>query len=309
VAADFTDLTEPFRRELLAHCYRMLGSIEEAEDLVQETYLRAWRSFAGFEGRASLRTWLYRIATNACLTALEQRTRRPLPSGLAGPTEDPLAPLAPHRHDIPWLQPFPDPSAVVDARADIRLAFIAALQHLPARGRAALILRDVVGWPIPDIAALLKTTVPATNSALQRARATLRDASPGAVAEPTSAQAQSLLARYVTAFESLDLDALTAVLADDVVWEMPPRPDWFRGRHTVARLITHRACRPRLIPVSANAQPAFAMYIPDSSGVYHPHSIQVLTLGATEVSHVVAFHTPTLFPIFNLPAPHPIPIG
>jgi RNA polymerase sigma-70 factor (ECF subfamily) len=301
--AEFTDLTEPFRRELLTHCYRMLGSFEEAEDLVQETFLRAWRGFGDYEGRASLRTWLYRIATNACLTALEQRGRRPLPSGLAGPTEDPTGPLAPSRHDIPWLQPFPDdPATIVTSRSDIRLAFVAALQLLPARQRAALILKDVLDWPVPEIATLLNTSKAAVNSALQRARGTLDGVSPTSTVEPIPADRQSLLDRYVSAFELLDIDALTRLLADDVVWEMPPRPDWFTGSATVARLIAHRAGpNSRLLPTHANSQPAFAMYIPGPDGVLHPHSVQVLTLHAGKISYVVSFHTPTLFPHFNLP--------
>lgn len=302
--ADFTDLTEPYRRELLVHCYRMLGSVDEAEDLVQETLLRAWRSFSSFEGRASVRTWLYRIATNACLTALEGRSRRPLPSGLQGPSDDPTAPLAPRRLDIPWLQPLPDadPATVVAERADIRLAFIAALQVLPARQRAALILRDVLAWPVPEIATLLDTTKAAVNSALQRARAAVGDLDPDTTPEPSSPARQSLLNRYIHAFERLDIPALTRLLADDVIWEMPPRPEWFRGRSTVARLIAHRApATPRLLPTHANTQPAVAMYVPGDDGLLHPHSVQVLTLHNGEVAHVHAFHAPGLFAQFNLP--------
>ena len=186
-STDFTDLTSPFRGELLAHCYRMLGSVDEAEDLVQETYLRAWRSFGGFEGRSSVRTWLYRIATNACLTALERRGRRPMPSGLAGPAADPDAALAP-APEVPWLQPVPDallagagedPASAVAARAGIRLALVAAQQHLPARQRAMLILRDVLGWPAAEVAGLLGTTTTAVNSGLRRARAQLARALAG----------------------------------------------------------------------------------------------------------------------------------
>jgi RNA polymerase sigma-70 factor (ECF subfamily) len=307
--AEFTELTEPFRRELLVHCYRMLGSIDEAEDLVQETLLRAWRGFDDFAGRSSLRTWLYRIATNACLTALDQRSRRPLPSFLSAPSDDPTGPLAPPRHDIPWLQPLPDPLDVVTSRADIRLAFIAALQLLPARQRAAVILRDVLEWSIPEIATLLATTPAAINSALQRARATLSRAALPDPVEPMGAA--PLLDRYVTAFETRDLDTLATLLADDVTWEMPPRPEWFAGRTDVLALIARRAptvCR--LHPCTANGQPALAMYTPapaPNDPLLHPHSLQLLTPTPTptHIAHVVSFHTPALFPHFNLPATLP----
>src|SRR5271169_3032429 len=206
VSEDFTSLTGRFRGELLAHCYRMLGSAEEAEDLVQETYLRAWRSFDGFEGRASVRTWLYRIATNVCLTAIERRGRRPLPSGLGAPADDPQAPMI-AGPDVPWLQPIPDallasqgddPAAAVAMRAGIRLAFVAALQHLSARQRAVLILRDVLDWPAAEVADLLGTTTTAVNSGLRRARAQIAQALPveDEVTEPAGPQARALLDRF-----------------------------------------------------------------------------------------------------------------
>ena len=196
VSQEFTSSTSQFRGELLAHCYRMLGSAEEAEDLVQETYLRAWRSFDGFEGRSSVRTWLYRIATNVCLTAIERRGRRPLPSGLAGPAQDPETPVVPSL-EVPWPQPFPgtllsgqgeDPAAVAASRADIRLAWVAAVQYLSARQRAILILRDVLEWPAAQVAELLGTTTTAVNSGLRRARAQLAQALPAEdeLAEPTA---------------------------------------------------------------------------------------------------------------------------
>lgn len=316
--AEFTELTEPFRRELQVHCYRMLGSSDEAEDLVQETYLRAWRSYDTFEGRSSLRTWLYRIATNVCLNALESRARRPLPSGLAGPTDDPTALLAPARDDIPWLQPLPDrlwltdPATVVTSRATVRLALIAALQHLPARQRAALILRDVLSFPVPEIATLLDTTKAAVNSALQRARAQLARLTPDdSLPEPSDPMRQDLLDRYVSAFEKVDIAGLTRLLAEDAVWEMPPRPDWFTGRDTIGRLIATRApAGSRLISTSANAQPAFATYTPRADGLLHGYSIQVLTLSANHITRITAFHTPALFPAFNLPPTlTPIPVG
>jgi RNA polymerase sigma-70 factor (ECF subfamily) len=316
--AEFTSATEPFRRELLVHCYRMLGSFDEAEDLVQETLLRAWRSFDDFEGRSSVRTWLYRIATNACLSALEQRGRRPLPSGLTTPSDDPTGDLAPNRLEVPWLRPIPDrlwdtdPATIVNSRASVRLALIAALQHLPPRQRAALILRDVLTWSIPEIATLLNTTTAAVNSALQRARTHLAQlpTEDDALTEPADPTQQALLDRYTQAFATVDISALTQLLAEDAIYEMPPRPDWFRGRDTVARLIAHRAphgCR--LIPIHANSQPAFAVYLPQPT--HHiAHSIQVLTLADTHITHVVSFHDATLFPAFDLPLTlHPIPVS
>jgi RNA polymerase sigma-70 factor, ECF subfamily len=209
VSEDFTGLTGRFRGELLAHCYRMLGSAEDAEDLVQETYLRAWRSFDGFEGRSSVRTWLYRIATNACLTAIERRPRRPLPSGLGAPGDDPQAPVTAGA-EVAWLQPFPDallageredPAAVVASRAGIRLAFVAALQYLSARQRAVLILRDVLGWPAAEVADLLDTTTTAVNSGLRRARDRLARELPAEdeLAEPAGPRARALLERFAAA--------------------------------------------------------------------------------------------------------------
>jgi RNA polymerase sigma-70 factor (ECF subfamily) len=209
VSEEFTSATGRFRGELLAHCYRMLGSAEEAEDLVQETYLRAWRSYAGFEGRASVRTWLYRIATNVCLTALERRGRRPLPSGLGAPSGDPETPVIAGA-EVPWLQPFPDvllagrradPAAVAASRAGIRLAFVAALQHLSARQRAMLILRDVLEWPAAQVADLLGTTTTAVNSGLRRARAQLAQALPAEdeLAEPAEPDRRALLDRFAAA--------------------------------------------------------------------------------------------------------------
>lgn len=199
--ADFARLTDPFRRELLAHCYRMLGSIHEAEDLVQETYLLAWRAYGDFEGRSSLRTWLYKIATRACLKALERGTRRPLPSGLSGPSADPEGPVDPRRPETPWLQPFPDtllapdPATTVESRHTTRLAFAAALQHLPPRQRAVLLLRDVLAWRAAEVAQLLNTTTASVNSSLQRARTQLAAADPveDNVMEPTDPRHRALV--------------------------------------------------------------------------------------------------------------------
>src|ERR1700731_974630 len=221
VSEEFTGLTGQFRGELLAHCYRMLGSAGEAEDLVQETYLRAWRSYDGFEGRSSVRTWLYRIATNACLTAIERRGRRPLPSGLGGPADDPEAPLVAGPGGA-GLQPFPgaplppehqDPAAAAVSRAGIRLAFVAALQYLSARQRAVLILRDVLEWPAAEVADLLGTTTTAVNSGLRRARAQLAQVLPDEdeLAEPAGPEARALLDRYAAAIENADASALAAL--------------------------------------------------------------------------------------------------
>ncbi|MGH3238135.1 MAG: RNA polymerase subunit sigma-70, partial [Streptosporangiaceae bacterium] len=225
VSEDFAGLTGRFRGELLAHCYRLLGSAEEAEDLVQETYLRAWRSFEGFEGRSSVRTWLYRIATNVCLTALERRGRRPLPSGLGGPAADPGTPLV-AGPQVPWLQPFPgvlagereDPAAMAVSRAGVRLAFVAALQYLPARQRAMLILRDVLELPAAEVAGLLGMTPTAVNSGLRRARARLAQALPAEeeVAEPAGPGLRALLDRFAAAFEGADVAGLAELLREDV---------------------------------------------------------------------------------------------
>jgi RNA polymerase sigma-70 factor, ECF subfamily len=315
---DFTSLTSPFRGELLAYCYRMLGSADEAEDLVQETYLRAWRSFDGFEGRSSVRTWLYRIATNACLTALERRARRPLPAGLGAPDVDPAAPLV-AGSEVPWLQPFPgrpqagegaDPAAAVMSREGIRLAFVAALQYLSARQRAVLIMRDVLGWPAAEAAESLGMTTTAVNSALRRARDQLAAALPSEddLAEPADPRRRALVDRFATAVEKADAAALAELLREDVALEMPPLLTWFAGRQTVvdfvaAQLFTAPG-RLRLVPVTANAQPGFAVYQGEPGGTFRAHAIQVLTVTATGISRIVAFTDPGLFPPFGLPPVH-----
>jgi RNA polymerase sigma-70 factor, ECF subfamily len=318
VSEDFTSCTGRFRGELLAHCYRMLGSAEEAEDLVQETYLRAWRSFDGFEGRASVRTWLYRIATNVCLTEIERRGRRPLPSALGAPAQDPEAPLlaAP---EVPWLQPFPDallasdredPAAVATSRAGIRLAFVAALQHLSARQRAMLILRDVLEWPAGQVAELLGTTTTAVNSGLRRARAQLAEALPAEdeLAEPAEPGQRALLARFASAFENADTGALAELLREDVALEMPPAPAWFVGRAAVLRFFAAHALdvpgRFRLVPVRANGQPAFAVYQRGRDGTCRADAVTVPTVTATGVARIVTFRSPGLFAVFGLPLDH-----
>jgi RNA polymerase sigma-70 factor (ECF subfamily) len=318
VSEDFASLTGRFRGELLAHCYRMLGSAEEAEDLVQETYLRAWRSYEGFEGRSSIRTWLYRIATNVCLTAIERRGRRPLPSGLGAPAEDPEAPLV-AGPDVPWLQPFPDallaaehqdPAAVAVSRAGIRLALVAALQYLSARQRALLILRDVLEWPAAQVAELLGTTTTAVNSGLRRARARLARALPAEdeLAEPAEPDRRALLDRFAAAVENADVSAMAELLAEDVALEMPPLLSWFAGRQAVARgaelhLLTEPG-RLRLVPVMANGQPAFAVYQREPGGAYHAHAVLVPTVTATGIARIVSFLSPGLFGSFGLPPEH-----
>jgi RNA polymerase sigma-70 factor, ECF subfamily len=315
VSEDFTGLTGRYRGELLAHCYRMLGSAGEAEDLVQETYLRAWRSFDGFEGRASVRTWLYRIATNVCLPAIERRSRRPLPSGLGGPADDPEAPLV-AGPEVPWLQPYPgtllagkheDPAAAAATRAGIRLAFVAALQYLSARQRAVLILRDVLEWPAAEVAELLGTTTTAVNSGLRRARAQLAQALPAEdeLAEPAEPGRRALLDRFAAAIENADASALAELLRQDAALEMPPLLTWFTGRQAVTRFVaSHLLTEPgrlRLVPVMANGQPAFAVYQREPGGGYHAHAVLVLTVTVTGIARIVSFQNVGLFESFDLP--------
>jgi len=312
IDGEFGRLTDPYRRELLAYCYSMVGSIEDAEDLVQETYLRAWRSFAGFEGRSSLRTWLYRIATNRCLTAIEGRGRRPMPSGLGGPAEDPETEPAEAGPGTPWLQPFPDdPAAVVVRRDGVRLALVAAMQHLSARQRTVLILRDVLAWRAAEVAEVLGVSSTAVHSALQHARARLARA--GAVedevGEPAEPGRRALLGRYVTAFENADVAGLVVLLREDVVLEMPPFLTWFAGRTAVIGFLRRRClARPgdfRLVPITANGQPAAAAYVREADGVHRAHGIQVLTIGTAGIARIDTFLDPALFPAFGLPAAYP----
>lgn len=312
---DFTHLTLPFRRELLAHCYRMLGSVHDAEDLVQETYLRAWRHYEAFEGRSSLRTWLYRIATNACLTALEGRDRRPLPSGLAGPIEDPDRAMPQPLSEVPWLLPAPDvmfgasptdPAAIVVSRQSMRLALVAALQHLPPKQCAVLILRDVLQWRASEVAELLGTTTAAVNSALQRARSQLAQVAPAEDEIFDSPGRRVLLDRYVAAVENADTAAMLDLLTEDAIWEMPPFPIWLVGRQNIGQFVTaHCPAAPGdslLVATSANGQPAYGGYLRDEFGNYHAQSLKVLTVTAAGISRVVAYHDPSLFALFDLPA-------
>ncbi|MEU2172564.1 sigma-70 family RNA polymerase sigma factor [Micromonospora chersina] len=297
---------EPHRGELLAYCYRMLGSFHEAEDLVQETMLRAWRARDRYDPtRASVRTWLYRIATNACLTALEGRARRPLPSGLGAPSADPGAPLTPAL-DVPWLQPFPDARVDPDLRTDLRLALVAAMQALPARQRAVLLLREVLEFSAAEVAAQLGTTVAAVNSALQRARVALADVGDaGAVTEPDDPRVRAVIQRYVRAFEAADVPALVRLLTDQAILEMPPVPLWYRGSREYGlfldRVFGMRGTGWRMTPLSANGQPALAAYAPQPGGPHRLHTLQVLTVTGGRVAHNVVFADPGVFAAFDLP--------
>jgi RNA polymerase sigma-70 factor, ECF subfamily len=297
---------EPYRGELVAFCYRMLGSFHEAEDLVQETMLRAWRASDTYDHtRASVRTWLHAIAANACLSALKGRARRPLPSGLGAPSDDPGAPLTPAL-DIPWLQPFPDARFDTGVRADMRLALVAAMQVLPPRQRAVLLLREVLEFSAAEVAAQLRTTVTAVNSALQRARAALADVGDvGEIAEPDDPQARAVIQRYVCAFEAADVPALVRLLTDEAVLEMPPVPLWYRGRRDyglfMSRVFETRGPGWGMRPLTANGQPALAAYAPEPGGGHRRHSLQVLTVSGGRVARNVVFADPAVFTAFGLP--------
>ena len=307
---DFIEHAAPFRAELIAHCYRMLGSVHDAEDLVQETYLRGWRSYQAFEERAALRTWLYRIATTACLRALENRGRRVLPAGVREGSVDPDTDLDGNGGAYRWLEPLPDtltPESAVTARHSVRLAVATALQELPARQRAVLILRDVVQFSAAEVAELLQTTPTAVNSALQRARTHLADVAPSEdeMAEPNDADRRELLDRYCAAFEKADLAALTELLQTDVRLEMPPLPVWFIGRDAVTRFLAQRAFAGPgdmvLVQTAANGQPAVAEYRRAGDGVLRAHSIHVLDTGGGSVAALTVFMDPGLFSAFGLP--------
>jgi RNA polymerase sigma-70 factor, ECF subfamily len=315
---EFASRTAPFRRELLAHCYRILGSVDEAEDVIQETYLRAWRSYGGFQGRSSLRTWLYQIATNACLTARQRRGRRALPSGLGGPGEDPAATPARAGAEVRWLQPIPDalvtaesddPAAIVVSRASLRLALIAALQYLPARQRAVLLLRDVLAFPASEVASMLDTTTTAVKSTLQRARARLQQVAPAPdqVTEPTDPEARALLDQYIAAFEHADAAALERLLRRDATLELPPSSTWFAGDKAIANAVAGLGASGdwRMAPTSANGQPAAAAYHRGDDGAYRAYGIVVLTATTTGIARIVVFADPGLLARFGLPPVQP----
>ena len=304
---DFPTLTQRYQRELLAHCYRMSGSVHEAEDLVQETFLRAWKASAAFEGRSSVRTWLYRIATNVCLTNLEGRPRRPLPAGLGTP-ESMGGDALEENNEIAWLEPVPDAAVVVAERDSIRLAFIAALQHLPARQRAVLILRDVLRWSAAEVAEALDTSTAAVNSALQRAHAQLaaRGLTEDTVEPDLTAAQQAMLERYVDAFWRKDVDAIVDMLTTEATWDMPPFTSWYRGATHIGRLIgTHcpgEANDMPMVPTWANGQPAYGLYMRTPAGDFEPFQLQVIELDGDKVRHVTAFFDHSLFETFGLPS-------
>ncbi|AMY21233.1 sigma-70 family RNA polymerase sigma factor [Rhodococcus kroppenstedtii] len=316
-ADEFMTLAEPHRRELLAHCYRMTGSIHDAEDLVQDTFVRGWKAYGNFKGDSSLRTWLYRIATNTCLTSLEGRSRRPLPSGLGAPSSDPSDELV-ERHEIAWLEPFPsrdsddDPATTAVTRDSVRLAFVAALQHLSARQRAVLVLREVLQWKAAEVAELLGTSTAAVNSLLQRARGQIEQIMPSEddVDEPESPETRELLQRYVEGFETYDIDGIVKLFAAEAVWEMPPFTGWYRGPTDIGGLISTKcpATGPesmRMVETVANGQPAFGLYMLGEDGVHRAFQLHVLEIVDGQVAHVTCFFDLDLFERFGLPATYP----
>lgn len=324
----FAAIFERHQKELQVHCYRMLGSLDESEDVVQETFLRAWRKLREFQGRSTIRAWLYRIATNACLDTLESRTRRVLPHQLAAPTGPDVG--FPPRTDIPWLQPFPDrllesaapvesePDAVVVARETMELAFVATIQYLPPRQRAVLILRDVLGVPAKEIGALMGWSVASVNSALQRARRTIKEHLPERRTEwaPSGLRTereQALVRRYMDAMERASVAELAELMAEDVRATMPPYPMWLQGReaNAAALAMSLDATSPayvgsfRMVPTRANGQPAAAAYVrgpgdPD----YSAWAIVVFRIADDTITELTAFVDPSLFPAFELPAVH-----
>ncbi|HMC38439.1 MAG TPA: sigma-70 family RNA polymerase sigma factor [Acidimicrobiales bacterium] len=304
---------EPFRRELTGYCYRMLGSGFEAEDAVQETMIRAYKAADRFEGRSSVRSWLYRIATNVCIDMSRQvqRRARPMEMGPSSPPDEQhLGTLHP---EVAWVTPISesqvDPAEVAEQRDTIRLAFVTALQHLPARQRAALILCEVLRWPAADTAELLGTTVPAVNSALQRARATLADLPSGGRPRPLDADDAALLARYVDAFERYDIEALVALLHEDAIQSMPPFAMWLQGARDIGAWMVQpgpSGCRgSRLLATKANGCPAFGQYRPDPAGGWQPWAIQVLEVSGGKIAEMAFFldflDPERLFPAFGLP--------
>jgi len=307
---------EEHRSALTGHCYRMLGSAAEADDAVQETMVRAWRSMNHYEGRAALRTWLYRIATNVCLDALSERSRRARPMELrpAGTVDEPLTTLP----GSAWIEPIPDvhalpadadPAEALALRQSIRLAFVAALQHLPAKQRAALLLTEVLGWPVAEVAESLDTSVASINSALQRARATLATRDLTGTRAPLSDAQSALVDRYVDAFQRYDVDALTQLLQKDATLSMPPYALWLRGHEPIRAWLTGRGagCRgSRLVPTAACGSPAFGQYRPHPEGGHRPWALIVLELSGDRIAAMNSFlDTEALFPRFGLPTELP----
>lgn len=328
-ANHFSELTEPYRRELQVHCYRILGSFHEAEDLVQETFLRAWRRLATYEGRASFRAWLYKIATNACLDFLDQRrSRRLLPFDLH-PASEPGAAIRPPAAEITWLEPFPDewlndplavnPEARFSASESVSLSFLTALQVLPPRQRAVLILRDVLDFSAGETAEVLEITIPSANSALHRARTTLAERYHARNQEDTGAavadeKTQTLLAHFVEAWENADVEGLVALLKADAVLAMPPSPSWYQGHDAIRTFLAatvfadggmfpgNAVGRWRLIPTQANVSPAFAIYQRTQAGDYQAFGMHVIDYRDESLTQIVSFIDPSLPARFGLPA-------
>ena len=311
---------ERYRRELTGYCYRMLGSVFEAEDAVQETMVRAWRNLERFEGRSSVRSWVYRIATNVCLDMVRGRQRRARPMELGGPgtADSSLGPMLPEQtwvqpiHDARVLPPEGDPAEMAAARESIRLAFVTALQHLPPRQRAVLILREVLRWQASEVAELLGTSVASVNSALQRARATLAARNTDAIpSQPVDARQRGLLARYVDAFERYDVSRLVALLREDAIMSMPPLALWLRGPAEIGRFFLGHGivCQgSRLLPTEANGRAAFGVYHAGRDGGHEPWSLQVIEVSDDRIVGVHGFLDPALFPAFGLPS-HLPPAG
>lgn len=322
-AADLMEVIEPYRRGLLAHCYRLLGSMHDAEDVVQDTYVRAWRGYDRFDGRSSVRTWLYQIATNRCLSELSRTSRRVLPSGISSAESNPDAALV-VASGVRWMQPAPDgllvddlldPADAAVARAGLRLALVAAFQHLPPRQRAVLLLRDTLAFSAADVATILDMTVPSVKSALQRARARLSELAPDvyAIAEPTEPRARELLDAYIAAFESADATALERLLVQDVTIEATPVRNWFAGRTTCLPFLRDHLLgvpgRWRMRATSANGQPAAVAWLRDDVGQYQPYGVCVLTVSAAGIERISSFGDPGLVERFGFPLDEPAPGG
>jgi RNA polymerase sigma-70 factor (ECF subfamily) len=324
----FQQLAEPYRRQLQVHCYRMLGSLYEAEDLVQDTFLRAWRARERYEGRTSFRNWLYRIATNACLNAIAARpglsAGRVMPETYGPPTD--RLPEGKPATEVAWLEPYPDaaladiadaapgPEARYEMQESVQLAFVAAIQQLPARQRAVLLLRDVLGWSAAETGQLLDTSVASVNSALQRARTTLETRYPEGEPSHTpaaDARQRDLLERYVRAWEDSNLDGFVALLREDAVLSMPPWPHWYRGRDAIRTFFewawrSSNAGRWRIVPTGANCQPAFVQYLRDvDTSVFVAHGLDVLTLREGAIAAITVFRDPALVAAFGVPTTLP----
>jgi RNA polymerase sigma-70 factor (ECF subfamily) len=307
--AAFAQLVEPHRAELHAHCYRMLASVQDAEDALQEALLGAWRGLPRFEGRSSLRSWLYKVATNACLKLVERRPKLVLPVDY-GPAADPHDGLGEPVHEPLWIEPYPDAGLAYEQRESVELAFIAALQHLPARQRAVLILSEVLGFSGAEVAEALETTPASVYSALQRAHKTVDERRPRQSQQATlralgDDRLRALVAEYVAAWERSDVAAVAALLTEDVTLAMPPRPEWYAGRDAVTAFLRktplHAPNRWRVIPTTANGQPAIAQYLRDERGTFTAHGIDVFTLDDGRISEFMAFLDASLFPRFGLP--------